>query len=307
MGSVDEHWADECVISGLGSGEGLIDGLADSGDKPVDKRCLVVESELARMLAVCGREGSTMSAILRDSWDSGTLSLRKVGRKLCVKGAHVSLIGHITKTELLRRLDNTELANGLCNRMLWGCAKRSKLLPHGGGSPDLSRIMRTLQTAKDHAIRLGNTRICMDDNAEAYWEKIYPALSSSYPGMLGDVTSRAEAQVVRLALIYALQDCKDRISSEHLFAAESVWNYCFNSCRFIWGNALGDPTADAILTALRSAGSTGLTRSDISALLGKNKPAIEIERALGVLVSHGLVTMTPENTGGRPALRYRIL
>jgi len=60
---------------------------------------------------------------------------------------------------------------------------------------------------------------------------------------------RAEAQVVRLALIYALLDCAREIRAEHLRAALAIWTYCEASARFIWGDSLGDPTADEILRA----------------------------------------------------------
>lgn len=50
-------------------------------------------------------------------------------------GAHISLIGHITKQELLARLDDTSKANGFANRFLWALVKRSKCLPEGGSGP----------------------------------------------------------------------------------------------------------------------------------------------------------------------------
>ena len=46
----------------------------------------------------------------------------------------------------------------------------------------------------------------------------------------------------RLALIYTLLDCAAEIGEDHLRAALSVWDYCGSSARFIWGDALGDPS-----------------------------------------------------------------
>jgi hypothetical protein len=47
-----------------------------------------------------------------------------------------------------------------------------------------------------------------------------------------------------------------------------------------FGDALGDPVADAILSELRHARETGRTRTQISALFGRNRAATEIEVAL---------------------------
>ena len=57
------------------------------------------------------------------------------------------------------------------------------------------------------------------------WETIYGRLSEGQPGLLGAVTSRAEAQTVRLALIYALLDGASNIDLPHIMAALAVWEY----------------------------------------------------------------------------------
>ncbi len=87
----------------------------------------------------------------------------------------------------------------------------------------------------------------------AVWAEVYPKLSEGRPGLLGAATSRAEAQVMRLATIYALLDKSAVVRAEHLMAALAVWEYAEQSAKYIFGSALGDPTADAILRALRRA------------------------------------------------------
>jgi hypothetical protein len=301
LSTVDEHWADDCLVRGLASGEALVDTF--DGDNP-DKRCLILESELARLLALLSREGNTISAILREAWETGILEIKSRRNKVKVHDAHVSMIGHVTKDELLRRLDNTEIANGLCNRMLWVCCKRSKKLPFGSEFPEVKSVMDGFRRATDHARRIGTTRIKMDSEARELWEAAYDDLSEGHLGLLGAVTSRAEAQVVRLALIYALLDCSPIITADHLHAALMVWRYCYDSCRCIWGTALlGDPTADSILSMLRGF-PAGMSRSEISAAFGRNKPAAEIDRAIGVLMAHSRIRAAQEDTGGRPVTRY---
>ena len=57
-------------------------------------------------------------------------------------------------------------------------------------------------------------RVNFDPEAREIWKSIYSDLSEGHPGLFGAVTSRAEAQVVRLALIYALTDASPEIRRE---------------------------------------------------------------------------------------------
>ena len=91
-----------------------------------------MESEFASVLRVAGRDGNTLSAILRDAWDRGRLQTMTKNNAAKATGAHVSLIGHVTADELRRELSSTEAGNGFANRFLWVCARRSKELPEGG-------------------------------------------------------------------------------------------------------------------------------------------------------------------------------
>jgi hypothetical protein len=70
-------------------------------------------------------------------------------------------------------------------------------------------------------------------------------------------------------------------------AALAVWQYCEDSARFIFGDALGDATADEILRELRNQ-PQGMARNDIREHFNRNKPSAEIGRALGVLQEYGL-------------------
>src|SRR5215475_9105819 len=300
--AVDETWADTRQVPGLGSGE----ALADAVDVE-DKRVLVQEGELARLLAVIGREGSTVSSILRTAWDHGTMAVATRAKKVSVQGAHISLLGHITRDELLRRLSETEMGNGFGNRILWACARRTKLLPHGGGEIDFGDVIYRLKVATDCTRRMGNTRVRFNREAAAVWEREYAGLSDARPGMLGSMTSRAEAHVVRLSLIYALLDAATEIGPQHLAAALAVWRYCFDSARFIWGDALGDPVADEVLRSLAGAGGEGMTRWEVSDRCSGHKKASELDRALGMLEERGLIRSVNENTNGRRLTRYRKL
>jgi hypothetical protein len=316
LGTVDEVWAKSRIMSGLSSGEGLIwyvrdpsykqgkDGEEECVDEgEPDKRLLVVEPEFARVLRVLAREGNTLSAILRHAWDDGNLQTMVSGRRLApvrATDAHVSIIGHITVDELRRNLTETETSNGFANRFLRCCVRRSKLLPEGGLYPQdtLTPLAHQLKTAVIAARKTG--RMQRYTAARARWAAIYEGLSEGKPGLVGHVTTRAEAQVLRLSCLYALLDQSPIVQVSHLDAALALWRYCEASARYIFGDALGDALADEILHMLRAVAPDGLTRTDLYNAFGRHKKSTTIQPALAGLWRHQLVTYTAEATAGRP-------
>jgi hypothetical protein len=310
----DETWNDQRLKGGLSSGEGLINEVRDPVERwdakegrletidpgISDKRLMVVEAEFAGALAAAERHGNTLSPLVRRAWDGDKLATMTRSSPLCATGAHISVIGHITQDELRARLTRTDMANGFANRFLFALIRRSKELPFGGELSDSKivylgqQLTRVIQKAKT----IG--RVFMTEAAKVKWRAVYGALSSGRPGLLGAITARAEAQTVRLALIYALLDGRDEIDEPHLQAALAVWEYCEASAAYIFGNALGDPIADEILRALQQANSDGLTRTAIRDLFGRHKSADRIGAALMLLMTRGRARPEPLNSGGRP-------
>lgn len=321
----DEVWAMDRVKSGLSSGEGLIWNVRDPIYKkdPVkengkhtgeyqdicvdhgieDKRLLAQEAEFASLLHMPDRSGNTLSPIIRKAWETGNLeSLTKNSPAKATK-AHISIVGHIVKDEVRRYLSRTEAGNGFGNRFLWVCATRSKYLPEGGqtGNLNFAPVICRLKAVIESARWTGELK--RDEGARKIWYTVYSHLSEGVPGLLGAITSRAEAQVMRLACLYALLDGGREIKAMHLRAALAVWEYCEASAKFIFGDALGDAVADEILQALRN-NLHGLTRTQISDLFGRNRGKDQIGRALGTLLEYGLVQMDLKETNGRQAERW---
>lgn len=316
---IDPEWASNRIQSGLSSGEGLIWAVRDPIEKtePIkqkgrvvgnqnvlvdagvtDKRLLDVESEFASTLRVIGRDGNTLSALIRQAWETGTLRVLTKNSPAKATNAHISIIGHITRNELRRYLDKTEMANGFANRFIWLCVKRSKELPEGGRiqTVDFAPIVSRLREAIEFAKQVSEMK--RDENAKSLWHKEYSRLSKETPGLLGSLTGRAEPQVMRLACNYALYDCSDVVRIEHLRAALALWDYSESSVAYIFGDNLGDPIADTILSSLRS-NLNGLSRTEISNLFKRHIDSTQISRALESLKEMGKVTMNPEFTEGR--------
>lgn len=248
------------------------------------------------------RDGNILSRVLRDGWDGGgylgTLTKHSPAR---ATGAHISTIGQITETELLRSLDRTEMANGFANRFLFASVRRSKYLPFGGDLDDetINAMAGRIQNAVTIARAID--RVVFSADAARGWNALYKALSEDRPGLLGALTARAEAQVVRLALLYALWAGSSKIDFVHLRAAIAVWEYCYASVEYLFGDKLGDTVGDALLSALREA-PQGLSRTQLSGVCNRNVPANQIARALEELDVRGLAeTRSSQAAGpGRP-------
>lgn len=309
--NVDGSWPR--YITGLSTGEGLIYCVRDQmtkldrdGEKQVveagvaDKRLLAVESEFGRTLQCSNRQGNTLSAVIRQAFDTGDLRVAVKGSPQEASGAHISIIGHITRHELNLLLTKSDTANGFANRFLWVAVQRSKMLPEGGNAAavDFSDIVEKLKRAVGFAKTVGC--ITRDEEATRLWREIYYRLSLERPGLLGAVLSRAEALMMRLAMIFAVTDCSSKIRVPHLQAALAVWDYCEASAAFIFGDSLGNPLAERVLQVLQGAGEQGIGLAAIYKELSGHATNEELHPVLRDLHGQGLARFEKVKTSGRP-------
>jgi hypothetical protein len=291
------------TLTGLSSGEGLIWAVRDpSGQDPgiSDQRLLIIEPEFASVLKASSREISTLSPTLRCAWDGRPLAILTRTAPARATQAHIALIGHITQTELRRHTTTIELSNGYLNRILIVACRRQRLLPEGGHQDPLdgTGLPRLLAASIKHAQTAGQIRLNPD--ARELWHHAYQQLSEPRDGILGQITARAEAHTIRLALIYALADAAKQIGPKHLTAALALHDYAARSAGWALQGATGQPLAEQIHVALRHT-PAGLTRSQISDTLKHNQPAGHLDDALRALHAAGRATTTQIATGGRPA------
>ena len=263
-------------LLGLSSGEGLIYEVRDPSDGDTgahDKRRLIIESEFAQVLKVLAREGNTLSPVVRNAWDGKPLQTIAKTAPVRATGAHVAIIGHITKDELLRFVSGTELANGFVNRFLLVGVRRSQELPFGGrlDGEELARV----RDATLAALRFASLprQLTFDPPASERWIDVYGPLSRGEEGLLGAATRRAEAHVVRLAAIYATLDTSEQIAMPHLEAALAVWRYSLDSARWIFGDTLGDPTADEIWALAKDRPTASPAAKSATSSAATKKPA----------------------------------
>lgn len=153
-----------------------------------------------------------------------------------------------------------------------------------------------LRLAVRHARQYGELR--RTPEAREYWGSIYPELTKEIQGRWGQVTSRGEAQVVRLALIYCLLDGGKEIGVEHLKAAESLWNYCSESARWAFMEFRFSRHAQLILDAV-SEGPRTLTQLSDN-VFRRNLTHAKIAEALREIKE--FIVIKTQKTAGRDAV-----
>jgi hypothetical protein len=300
LAHVDPEFVATRVLGGLGSGEALIHAVRDGdGDKDpgiTDKRALVFAPEFATILRVMGRQGSILSGIVKEAWDSGRLQNIVKTNPATATGAHVAILAHTTADELARDLTDTDARSGFGNRFVYLAVRRSKRLPSPPSWDDapVGELAKEISAALDTARR--RSAMARDAEAEDRWRSVYDHLTRDRYGLAGILTSRAEAQVLRLSLTYALLDGATAIGRRHLDAALALWDYAERSAVYVFGQRTGDPIADRIVEA---AGDGRVSRSDIFDLFGRHVSRSRIDAAIFRLIAEGLVTRSYQPTGGR--------
>ena len=101
-----------------------------------DPRLLLAEPEFGRLLATMARRPN-LPGTLKAAWDGQPLSTvtKDLAGRRTARGAHISIIAHVSAVELADRLSTVDVASGFANRFLYASVGRSKLLPRGGSLP----------------------------------------------------------------------------------------------------------------------------------------------------------------------------
>jgi len=129
-------------------------------------------------------------------------------------------LGHVTAEELRRRLDATEIATAWeidsCSSGSNGASafRTAAVFP----LDELEATRRPRRDAIDRARKLGVLN--RSPEAERRWTEIYYGLDDDVDGVVGLLTARAEAQMLRLSVAYALLDGSATIEVAHLDAAK---------------------------------------------------------------------------------------
>jgi len=299
----------------FGSGEGVIDLLADKPDEPLAearerKRVLAMSSEFSTVLATAARKGSTLAQTLRQAWDNTPLTVKIRNSRLYASDYHLALIGHLTPADIDAFTNLTDFKSGSINRFLIFAVRRSKQLPLGGArDPDRDwALSNRLRDAVLYARSLGDQEISWSLSGQQAWVEAYASVTDTRPGLLGDILGRGAAQVTRLAVIYALADQCCEVDRIHVEAALEVWRYVCDSAAHLFGNRSEDSIQDNLLGILRIHYPEHLTRTQIYRLYNCHQQANKIQAALSSLEAAGLITRVDMGSGGgRRATGYQAI
>jgi Protein of unknown function (DUF3987) len=301
MRHVEDGWHELHQVSGFGSGEAFIEHAAEAPGAAI----YLVETELARLLAVASREGSSISSVLRAAWDFRRMEHRIRKNRYDAPAAPVSLVAHITMDELRdarHGLRLVEIMNGFGNRILWAYVDRRRLIdtperiPEYELTPLVVRLRAALQAARSAGV------VGRSPAASRLWSDLYEQMANDDgAGIVDALTARAEAQLVRLSLIYGLMDGATTVDVSHLESAWEVWRYCRWSAQHVFvGTGTGDLDVDRIAAVLASGEELSGTQLDRMFLGHRSIPELRQK-----VIDLGIAEELSKETGGRPATLLR--
>jgi DNA polymerase I-like protein with 3'-5' exonuclease and polymerase domains len=315
----NDVWHQGCTAYGISSGEGFVELVRDEVTKQkrikpkkgetgptrietevvkegvTDKRKLCFLAEFGELLTVAVREGNIISMVLRNSWDGKKLEINTKQAPQRATGAHITILGNITKKELLKLLPKIPNADGFCNRFLWCLIERSQWVPKGG--PQIAEYLaQEITQLRSVLARVPRepTEIERSPEAEELWKEIYNQLAAD-TDLARAVVDRGEAHVLRLSLLYALVDGATQIHPVHIRAAYALWRYCEASALRLFGVEELDRNEQLILDFLRAKGMLGATRTELQHKVFHNhRTGAEILLWLATLKNQELVTFQIE-------------
>jgi hypothetical protein len=319
---VDTNWFNKNIKGGLYNGIGLIFAVRDEKraydkkqkceiiiDKGVkDKRLLVLQTEFVTVLNLSKGDSNTISQVLRNAWDGGNLTTLIKNNRDIATNPHISIVGHITPSELKSSISKSDLSNGFANRFLWVFVEMTQELPFSKSLEDIKfiPIVEKVQDIISWVENFEQIQIVWDEGAKQTWVNAYTDLVKDFDGVLGTVTSRAAPQVIRLAILYAVMDKSNTIKKQHLESALVLWKYSLKSADFIFGNKMDGKVQNKILVNLE-VNVEGLTKTKIHKLFNNHSSKSVIDSTLSYLIQIGKISKTVIPTNGKAKTVYRII
>lgn len=320
LAKADPSWGRQPIFAGMTSGEGLIFHAKDEGGT-----ILAVESEFARTLTNMGRDNCNLSAVLRQAWDGPRLRVLTRNNPVACDNAYISVIAHITMSDLKAKLRQNDVENGMVNRFLWCYVYRAQLLPRGGDFHGAANALGPLISDVTFALEFARHDSGLDvpfrrtPEAERYWDELYMGpLSAPRTGDYAKATVRAAPLIMRLAILYALLDREFYVAPKHIESARAVWDYCDATAAFIFGDRPVDRDGVKVIHKLRDllkeakAGGQGNSRPDgllkteiNRKIFGGHKAPEELDRILAALHESSLIRPFEEVRAGKVCTVWR--
>jgi hypothetical protein len=326
---IDPDYIKSCIHNGVSTGEGLIRYVQDevlvkrknkqgNWEEVVkefgveDKRAVVIDEEFNNILNSNAKLNATLGGVLKKSWDGpDELKVGNATNPYKATDPHISIVGHIITDELLSGLTSLDMMNGFANRFLYTYVERTKDLDEGGEIASLN-LDKHIQAFKNifkyikHQNKIGNNEVKRSKNSERIWKKFCKKWRNvKHSGVLNSITKRARPQVLRLSTLRALMDGSFEVKTQHLNAAIAMWDYSFDTAKFVFGETSGDSFVEEIKTILEMH-PLGMTFTDILKFKYNRDPD-KIRKAINSLMINKLIKIVPEKRGKRNVDVYYLI
>jgi hypothetical protein len=314
---LDPSWP---FVTGVQTGEGLIDYLADnqetgevmtlkSGNNEdrvphvmkggqADRRLCVIEEEFGRVLHTGKRLGSVTKDVYKSFWDGGSTANITASSKKIVTDATLSFIGHVTPHELHSDVPEGDYLNGYLNRFLFMYVERANDLPNAKGLSDhrLTLLREPLHLALEFACNYAPYEYEYAEDIESLRDEIHSywrGQKTGDPIIDAMILSRYRPQIRRMAVIYAVSCEHEQIEEPDLLAANAMFKYHYDSVVFLFNQFIGDPDVNKLVRAL-AANLAGLEWSEVTNKVFNrtNNAAARAKRAIAILTERGMVTVS---------------
>lgn len=291
------EWVDKWTFrGGLSSTEGLLQRLSDDDGAASAKQVLFRMGELTSFLAKSESQSNTILETILECWDSDRPPAPlTVGRKYNLGSVHLGLVGHCTPDRFRSKFRRTVVDSGLASRLLWFLVKRDRSIPLPQRIPEhkFVGIHERLRDAKRFAEEGHDLKF--SSAAKDLWYDQFNELTHDRGGDWGAATSRAAAQVIRVAVNYTLIDIKSVIDMPHLLAALQLWAYSEESSRLLLEGRIGTGLEEEdveLREFLRANTPPGVTKTEIHEHFHRNRSAGQINASLRRLSDSGQARFT---------------
>lgn len=283
-----------CIAGGFQSGQAILSHFykdkSEIGD--VDKRLIITEQEAGAILKMSKVENSIMSQVMRNAFDGETLEYRVskikgAGATLRFDDIQVSMIGHITASELLQLLTTGADKTGELNRVQFILCLDSKFVPESRSNflfEDVvelaalrERILGCFKWAQNRCIKFSpEIHHLLDD----YTGSHDAAMRS---GQEKEINARLPLYLRKWIARFAVMDMTDVANLTHWTKALAVIEYLSAANAYLLGEWLdgvdGDQIDKAYLTLKESQG--GVTRAALGKeLFGNHWSVSKVESVL---------------------------
>jgi hypothetical protein len=308
------------LVDNPGSGEFLVKSLVNELENPTDPKkpsgvftpvkALIRFEELSIFVSKSGTQAGILQQMVMglangdDYIGRGSLS----NGSDAAEDAFATLVS-TTQTKSLQHLfGDRDRVSGLLNRFIFvqGTPKRKR---SRGGSPlDFTAAETHLKRVRSW-VALEERMIDYDEDAGPEWdrffyERVMPAMEAD----TSELMSRMNLMLMRLLVLFAINDCSDTIKVSHVRSAEALFEYLLGCYRAV-DSGLGMAEEDAIRHRLleqvskleETTGAPAIQGQLLDRVKTKAYPKSQMEAFLRKMQIEGLLSVKPHQGKRGPA------